>query len=137
MHLYVCICIYLHVLPPSNTNGFCPRQYLVLVRIFMYVHVFRMYLYVLSVIVLEIKTGILVGSFLPSDRLEMSEVSEVSEELRVYAVGERKCWTETKILDVLKEVEDYALDSHCPLPSICAYDKLAEKSRTALEARIS
>ena len=38
---------------------------------------------------LEIKTGVL------------AEVSEVSEELGVYAVRERKCWTETEILDVL------------------------------------
>ena len=60
---------------------------------------------ILSVIVLKIKTGVLAGSFLPSDRLEMSEMSEVSEELRVYAVRERKCWTETEILDVLKEME--------------------------------
>ena len=60
---------------------------------------------------------------------------EVSEELRIYAVRERKCWTETEILNVLKEVEDYALDSHLPL--FCAYDKLAEKFRAALEARIS
>ena len=56
----------------------------------------------------------------------MSEVSEVSEELRVYAVRERKCWTETEILHVLKEIEDYALDS--PLPLFSAYDKLAENS---------
>ena len=84
---------------------------------------------------LEIKTGVLAGSFLPSSRLEMSEMSDVSEELRVYAVRERKCWTETEILDVLKEVEDYALDS--PIPLFSAYDKLAEKIRTALEARIS
>ena len=62
----------------------------------------------------------------------MSEMSEVSEELRVYAVRERKCWTKT---DVLKEVEDYALDS--PLPLFSAYDKLAEKLRAALEALIS
>ena len=54
---------------------------------------------VLSVIVLEFKTGVLAGSFLPSGRLEMSEMSEVSEELRVYAVRERKYWTETDILD--------------------------------------
>ena len=60
----------------------------------------------------------------------MSEMSEVSEELRVYTVRESKCWTETEILDVLKEVEDYALDS--PLPSFSAYDKLTEKFRTAL-----
>ena len=65
----------------------------------------------------------------------MSEMSEVSEELRVYAVRERKCWTKTEILDVLKEVEDYALDS--PLPLFSAYDKLAEKLLAALEARIS
>ena len=65
----------------------------------------------------------------------MSEMSEVSEELRVYAVRERKCWTKTEILDVLKEVEDYALDS--PLPLFSAYDKLAEKLRAALEERIS
>ena len=45
----------------------------------------------------------------------MSEMSEVSEELPVYAVRERQCWTKTEILDVLTEVEDYALDS--PLPS--------------------
>ena len=77
----------------------------------------------------------LAGSFLASCRLEMSEMSEVSVELRVYAVRERKCWTETEILDVLKEVEDYALDS--PLPLFSAYDKVAEKFRTALEARIS
>ena len=70
---------------------------------------------VLSVIVLEIETGVLAGSFLPSCRLEMSEMSEVSEELRVYAVRERKCWTKTEILDVLKEVEDYALDSPPPI----------------------
>ena len=38
-------------------------------------------------------------------------------------------------LNVLKEVEDYFLDS--PLPLFSAYDKLAEKFRTALEARIS
>ena len=89
----------------------------------------------LSVIVLEIKTGVLTGSFLPSGRLEMSEMSDVSEELLVYAVQECKCWTETEILDVLKEVKDYALDS--PFPLFSAYDKLAEKFRTALEARIS
>ena len=89
----------------------------------------------MSVIVLEIKTGVLAGSFLASGRLEMSEMSEVSVELRVYAVRERKCWTETEILDVLKEAQDYALDS--PLPLFSAYDKLAEKFRTALEARIS
>ena len=83
---------------------------------------------------LEIKTGVLAESFLPSGRLEMSEMYEVSEELHVY-VRERKCWTETEILDVLKEVEDYALDS--PLPLFSAYDKLAEKFRTSLEARIS
>ena len=77
---------------------------------------------------------VLAGSFLASGRLEMSEMSEVSVELRVYAVRERKCWTETEILDVLKEVEDYALDS--PLPLFSAYDKVAEKFRTALEARI-
>ena len=68
-----------------------------------------------DVIVLEIKTGVLAGSFLPSCRLEMPEMSEVSEELRVYAAREHKCSTETEVLDVLKEVEDYALDS--PLPS--------------------
>ena len=45
------------------------------------------------------------------------------------------CWTETKILDVLKEVEDYALES--PVPLFYAYDKLAEKIRAALQARIS
>ena len=50
-------------------------------------------------------------------------------------VRERKCWTETEILDVLKEVEDYVLDS--PLPIFSAYDKLSEKFRAALEARIS
>ena len=56
----------------------------------------------------------------------MSEISEVSEELRVYAVRERKCWTETEFLDVLKEVEDYALDyADSPLPLFSAYDKLA------------
>ena len=65
---------------------------------------------VLSVIVLDIKSGVLAGSFLSSGRLEMSEMSEVSEELRVYAVRERKCWTETEILEVLKEVKDYVLD---------------------------
>ena len=62
----------------------------------------------------------------------MSEMSEVSEELRVYDVRERKFWTETKTLDVLKEVEDYALD--IPLPLFSAYNKLAKKFRAALEA---
>ena len=90
---------------------------------------------VLSVIVLEIETGVLAGSFLLSGRLEMSEMSDVSEELRIYAVRESKCWTETEILNVLREVEDYALDS--PLQLFCACDKLAEKFRTALKARIS
>ena len=62
-------------------------------------------------------------------------MSEVSEVLRVYAVRERKCWTETKIFDILKEVEDNALNS--PLPLFSAYNKLAEKFQAALEALIS
>ena len=70
---------------------------------------------------------------LSSGRLKMSEMSEVSEELRVYAV--RECWTETKIFDVLKEVKDYAFDS--PLLLFSAYYKLAITFQAALEAQIS
>ena len=62
--------------------------------------------------------------------------SEVSDELRVYAVRECKCWTEAKILDVLKEVEDYALDSPIQLFSYGTYVR-ADTSSLARESRVS
>ena len=58
----------------------------------------------------------------------MSKMSEVFEELRVNAVWVRKCWTETEILDVLKEVKDYALDS--PRAKEIALQKTLAKKRS-------
>ena len=57
-------------------------------------------------------------------------------ELRLYVVRERKFWTvrtSCDILSVMREIEDYVLDSPIALNS--PYDKLVEKNWAALLAR--
>ena len=80
---------------------------------------------------IEIKTGISAGSLIQSSlsRLEMSE-------LCLYLVQERGLLTSCNMnhmMSVLREIEDFVLDSPILLTSTC--EKLVEKFRAALLAR--
>ena len=48
-------------------------------------------------------------------------------ELRLYVVRERRFWTDADMMSVMREIEDYVLDS--PITLTSAYDKLVEKFR--------
>ena len=53
-------------------------------------------------------------------------------ELHLYVVRERKFWTDSDMMSVMREIEDYVLDR--PIAKTSAYDKLVEKFQAALLA---
>ena len=53
-------------------------------------------------------------------------------ELHLYPVQKRECWTHTNMISVMREIENYVLNSSIALTS--AYDKLVEKLRAELLA---